>query len=577
MTRHKKIIGIMNKITTTENYHSLMSTIIDSSKELLNAEGASLLLLDGDADELIFDIVVSDKGDIIQGKRLKRGTGIAGSVSETGKPLVVNDVSSDSRFFSDIDKASGFITRSAAAVPVVMRDRQIGVLEAVNSRSASGFSEEDLQLLSYMADAAAVSIHNQELLKNLRNRVAELTCIYEISQSIYFSMDIDALLQRVLAAIQRVIRAQRCSFVIVDDTKTKAKHFASTAGPVSASEVKLEDGLMAHVLRTGDPLLVYNLDEMKLFSKQNAPAKYDSKSFICIPMKLRDRVVGVLNVTDKPHSGIFDSFDLRVLSTISQQVAEMYENVMLQSADIERRRIERDLSIAAEIQMREMPVIPASVGGMTAAGFVSPARYVGGDFYEFTEYDDRYILAGVADISGKGIPAAMFMSSVRNALRAEALRTRNLEEIFLRANNQIYLASFSGMFCTCFAMVVDRCSRTLSYASAGHNPQLFYDAASDSFIELHRTGKALGILEGSECPAVTRSYRAGDIVVLFTDGLFEQGAECELSLEDIHSIVRNYRSRGASAVCGAIHERIRENSSKREPVDDSTCVVVVLE
>ena len=576
MTRHTKIIGIMNKITTTENYHSLMSAIIDSAKELLDAEGASLLLFDSDADELIFDIVVSDKGDIIQGKRLKRGTGIAGTVSETGKPLVVNDVSCDSRFFSDIDKASGFITRSAAAVPVVMRDRQIGVLEAVNSRAPAGFSDEDLELLSYMADAAAVSIHNQELLKNLRNRVAELTCIYEISQSIYFSMDIDALLRRVLAAIQRVIRAQRCSFVIVDETKKKAKHFASTAGPVSAADVNLEEGLMAHVLRTGDPLLVYNLDEMKLFSKQGA-AKYDSKSFICIPMKLRDRVVGVLNVTDKPHSGIFDSFDLRVLSTISQQVAEMYENVMLQSAEIERRRIERDLSIAAEIQMREMPVIPASIDGLSAAGFVSPARYVGGDFYEFAEYDDRYLLAGVADISGKGIPAAMFMSSVRNALRAEAHRTRNLEEVFLRANNQIYLASFSGMFCTCFAMIVDRQRRTLSYASAGHNPQLFYDSASDSFIELHRTGKALGILEGSECPAISRPYRAGDIVVLFTDGLFEQGAECELSLEDIHSIVRTHRGRGASAICGEIHARIRENSGKREPVDDSTCVVVVLE
>ena len=240
-------------------------------------------------------------------------------------------------------------------------------------------------------------------------------------------------------------------------------------------------------------------------------------------------------------------------------------------------KMEMNLSIAAEIQMREMPVIPASIDGLSAAGFVSPARYVGGDFYEFAEYDDRYLLAGVADISGKGIPAAMFMSSVRNALRAEAHRTRNLEEVFLRANNQIYLASFSGMFCTCFAMIVDRQRRTLSYASAGHNPQLFYDSASDSFIELHRTGKALGILEGSECPAISRPYRAGDIVVLFTDGLFEQGAECELSLEDIHSIVRTHRGRGASAICGEIHARIRENSGKREPVDDSTCVVVVLE
>jgi serine phosphatase RsbU (regulator of sigma subunit)/GAF domain-containing protein len=574
MTRHEKIINIMNKITTSDNFNALMSAIIDSAKEILNAEGASLLLLDRETDELIFDVVVSSKGEIIQGKRIKKGMGIAGTVSDSGLPLAVNDVSSDPRFFSDIDKASGFVTRSIAAVPVVMRDRQLGVLEVVNSRSPSGFSDDDLRLLSYMADASAVSIHNQELLKSLRNRVDELTCIYEISQSIYFSMDIDSLLQRVLSAIQRVIKAQRCSFVIVDDKTKRAKHFASTSGQIPIEDVNLEDGLIAHVLRTGDPLLVYNLDEMKLYSKGVDTSRYASKSFICIPMMLRDRVVGVLNVTDKPHSEIFDSFDLRVLSTITQQVAEMYENVSLQSVEMERRRIDRDLSIAAEIQMRGMPAIPMDVEGISVDAFIHPARYVGGDFYEFSEPDDRFFLAGIADISGKGIPAAMFMSSVRNALRMAALKSRDLEQVFRRANDQIYLDSFSGMFCTCFYMMIDRQSRTFSYTSAGHNPQLFYKAATDTFVELVRSGKALGIVEGSECPARTISYAPGDIAILFTDGVFEQGAECELSMEDIHSLVREHRSEGASSLCAAIHSIIKVNAAKREPVDDSTLAVI---
>ena len=502
--------------------------------------------------------------------------GIAGEVSLTGRSLIVNDVTADSRFFSDIDKASGFITRNVVAVPVVMRDRQIGVLEAVNSRDPSGFTEEDLQTLSYMADAAAVSINNHDLLKNLRNRVNELTCIYDISQSIYFSMDMDSLLTRVLCAIRRVIKAQRCSFVIVDEKTQAAKHFATTEGSIPPEEVNLQDGLMAHVLRTGDPLLVYNLDELKTFSLAGN-SRYESKSFICIPMKLRDRVIGVLNVTDKPHSEIFDSFDLRVLSTITQQVAEMYENVMLQSTEIDRKRIERDLSIAAEIQMRAMPGIPEQLSGLSADAFVHPARYVGGDFYEFSEYDDRFLLAGIGDISGKGITAAIFMSGVCNALQLAALKTRDLKQLFESANHQISKNSSSGMFCTCFYLLIDRQLREFSYVSAGHNAQLFYQASTDTFSELIRTGRVLGITEDSEYTTVTKQYVPGDILVLFTDGLFEQGADCELSMDDIQAAVRDHRREKAVSICSGIRERVCINAEKREPIDDSTVMILCLE
>ncbi|HNX58484.1 MAG TPA: GAF domain-containing protein, partial [Spirochaetota bacterium] len=481
MAKYQRIIEIMNKMNSSMSFQKLLATITDSAAELLSAEGASLLLRDKKSDELIFDVVVSDKGEIIKGKRIKIGVGIAGHVAKTGETTVVNDVMSDARFYSEIDASSGFSTKSAIAAPVQIHGKLIGVIEAVNSRNAQGFTSDDASTLRYLCDAAALSIQTHELVLSLKNRVAELTCIYEISQSIYFSENIPELLARVITAIKKVIRSERCSFVILDDDGESVKYFVSSTG--ENYEIKLKDSLIGHVIKTGDPLLVFDLENEDRYQPGINMGNYKSKSFICIPMKLNRKVIGVLNVTDKSESDTFDSFDLRVLSTISQQVAEMYDNVREYRDDIERRRIEHDLQIAAEIQRQSLTELPDKVNGMDMAGFIRPARYVGGDFFEVTEYNERFISVGVGDISGKGIPAAIFLSTVRNALRHEVIKNNMPESLFRNVNKWVCNESYNGMFCTFFYALIDREDKLIHYASAGHNPQIFFNTGEDRFME----------------------------------------------------------------------------------------------
>ncbi|MGL4369636.1 MAG: PP2C family protein-serine/threonine phosphatase, partial [Spirochaetota bacterium] len=247
------------------------------------------------------------------------------------------------------------------------------------------------------------------------------------------------------------------------------------------------------------------------------------------------------------------------------------------NAEIANRRIEHDLLIAAELQKRTMPVLPPSAEGVTVGGFVHPARYVGGDFYEFSEYDSRYLLAGVGDISGKGIPAAMFMSSVRNVLRAESSHSRAPEVIFAKGNRQIFRDSMSGMFCTCFYCLLDRQERTIRYSSAGHNAQLFYCAADDAFSELSKTGRALGIFASSPYASCSIGYAPGDILILFTDGIFEQDADCELDIEQLQTLIRRNRNLPASGIASLIRGLVEQNAIVRDPVDDSTILVIRFE
>ena len=304
------------------------------------------------------------------------------------------------------------------------------------------------------------------------------------------------------------------------------------------------------------------------------PRSYGSKSFICVPMKLRDRVIGVLNVTDKHHGDVFDSFDLRVLSTVANQVAETYENVLLQKKGYERERIEKELEIAAEIQRRTLSVIPDSIRCVSAGAFTIPSSYVGGDFFELSHFSDDSFCVAVGDVSGKGIPAAIFMNSVRYAMRFELLRHREPAVLMGRLNNWVFRDSHSGMFCTFFYAYVDAKARTLAYASGGHNEQLLYRMAGDEFIPLKKNGKPLGVLENEYYDSGSVTYQPGDFLVLYTDGLVELGAEGQMDQGELMNIIRLNRDKNAPEIAGLLEGLVRRTMTGSPLKDDSTLVLV---
>ncbi len=145
-----KISLINRKITSPMKLPDLLTVILDIAKELVNAEGASLLLADEETDDLIFNIVQGGRGEI-KGDRLPKGMGIAGSVAQTGKSIIANDAQKDTRFFKDIDSKYNFHTRNIIAVPMKVMDRLVGVLEAINSLERDVFDEWDEKLLNYLA------------------------------------------------------------------------------------------------------------------------------------------------------------------------------------------------------------------------------------------------------------------------------------------------------------------------------------------------------------------------------------------------------------------------------------------
>ena len=581
MKKYKKLVEVMSRINTSTNFNDLLRNIIDSAKELIGVDAASYLVKDEETDELIFDVVISDKGQIITGKRLKIGEGVAGHVAQTKQPIIINDAANCDIFCDSIDQMSGYTTNNIIAVPVSINDKLIGVLEAVNSTHTEGFSDTDIAMLSYLADAASIAINKHDLLVSLKNRVNELTCIYEISQSIYFTFNIDEFLERILEAVNKIIKAKRCSFALLDEKNSEVVHFASTE-KVDYT-IDLKNSLMQYVIDSGDPLLVHNVNhDFQYISKRIKPkgmekGDYSSDSFICVPMKIRDKILGVLNVTDKQSGASFDSFDLRVLATIANQVAETYENILFEKEKSEREKLQNELKIASELQVRSLSPVPKNTDQVSFGAFSIPAQTVGGDFFEISMFSNDQFSCSIGDVSGKGVHAAIFMNSIRNALRFESLKSKEPEILLPKVNQWAYNESYKGMFCTFVYCLIDIPSQSISYSSAGHNAQLYFDAAQDEFQEIKIKGKPLGIDDQSLFEVKTLDYKKDDLLILFTDGLIEENSDSAFTMEDLTNFIIENKEKDAKTMVSILKDNILKIASNGNMWDDSTLLIVKFE
>jgi sigma-B regulation protein RsbU (phosphoserine phosphatase) len=225
-------------------------------------------------------------------------------------------------------------------------------------------------------------------------------------------------------------------------------------------------------------------------------------------------------VTDKPKGMIFDSFDLRVLSTVANQVAETYDNIIHEKKSIEREKLQKELDIASDIQYMYLSPIP-QIKECEIGAFTIPASIVGGDFYECTVLDEKNILLTMGDVSGKGVPAALYMNGIRNSIRYSALNYKGHIAMVKTINDWAYRESKNGMFCTMAQSYIDLEKKEITYYSAGHNDQLFYQKKDDMFIAVNARGKPLGInIEEDYIPSRIQ-YSSGDMLLLFTDGLID--------------------------------------------------------
>lgn len=275
--------------------------------------------------------------------------------------------------------------------------------------------------------------------------------------------------------------------------------------------------------------------------------------------------------------------DLQMIEDLrskNRELALAYEELQAAQASlVEMERLEHELNLARELQQSILPHEFPSVGGVTCAARSQPARQVGGDFYDVIPMGERRLGLVMADVSDKGMPAALYMALVRSLIRAEVVHSDSPREVLLSVHRLLTNISQASMFVTVFYGVLDLPRGSLRYARAGHDRPLHFCPSRSECRFLSGKGMLLGIVDPVELEEVEVPVHAGDVLVLYTDGITDANSpEEELyGAERLRQTVCTAPSRRAPDLLDQILERVGEFQAGAVQYDDMALLVVSID
>ncbi len=349
-----------------------------------------------------------------------------------------------------------------------------------------------------------------------------LRSLLDVSQAMAAEIDLEALLEVILRRANEIMEAERSSLFIYEETTQTLSNRISGALKPGSVRVALGEGIAGHVAKTQAVLNVPDAYADPRFNPSfDKETSFRTRSILCAPMVARNgRLMGVLQALNKAGGGAFTGEDEELLLAFASHAAIALDRAQLVEAFVDKQRIEESLRLAHDIQMGMLPRSFPERPGLRTFARLLPARSVGGDLYDVVDLGDRVFFL-VGDVSGKGVPAALFMAVTRTLLRASVEIERTPAAVLARVNRELSRDNERSMFVTAFVGCLELASGELQFSNAGHNPPYRVDRDGGITEVQDAHGMAMGILE--EFPYTTGSLKldAGDGLFLFTDGVVE--------------------------------------------------------
>lgn len=392
------------------------------------------------------------------------------------------------------------------------------------------------------------------------------------------SLELEQVLQEVMDSVISMTGAERAYLMLRDGddlTIRAARNWETRA----EEDAIFSSSVIREAFAKAEPILTLNAQSDTRFQSRRSVIGYALRSILCIPLMLERRVVGVLYLDNRIKSGVFNKNSVQLLSAFGSQAAIAIEKARLHEEDVQRQRLEKELSVAREIKFSLLPKSCPTVAGWDFAATYQPARRVGGDFYDFFDLaaDSARLGIVIADVADKGVPAALFMAMSRTMIRTTALRGSAPSVALRRANDLILKDSNqSDIFLSAFYAALDTHSGQLTYTNGGHNPPFWYKASSGTLQKLTGRGIVLGLFEGIELEDCTIALEPGDMIVFYTDGVTEaMNVDGQEFGEDRLSaaILKNTQA-DAQIVMNAITDAIAAFTADAPQSDDVTIVVL---
>jgi phosphoserine phosphatase RsbU/P len=564
---------LADALNTTLDLNTLMHRVADLVRAVIDYKIFAILLINDRAEDLRMRFQIGHTTEV-ERMRIKLGRGIAGQAALHRKSILVEDVTAHDNYINANPNV-----RSELAVPLIIKNKVIGVLD-IQSEQVGYFTLEHQRLLELTASRMAVAVENARLYTRVSRQAQTLGVLNDISREITSILDPNDLLERIAHLLKRVVDFQMFSILLWNENTQHFEHsFSSRFGERVIREriIAIGEGLIGTAAQLREPVLAPDVRKDSRYIEANP----EVRSELAVPLVYKGEVIGVLDL-EHTRVNYYNEDHQRTLSTLGSQIAISIANARLyQRIHEEEQRMERDLEMARQVQLRLMPSRPPKLErAQIAAQFVA-ARSIGGDVYDYLDYGPGRVGVALGDVSGKAAPAALYAALTSGILRSLAPQHLSPAEMLAALNDQLQERKLDSQYVTMLMAVWDDSNQTLQIANAGSVQPLFVAAnpsvtGAPSVRTINAEGFPLGLFPNAEYEEFTLSTQPGDLIVFFSDGIVDAvNADGEMfGDERLKQLLESQRQPTARSTVDAILQAVTEFQAGTAHFDDETIVVL---
>lgn len=423
-----------------------------------------------------------------------------------------------------------------------------------------------LRARARQSDPSLSAVHLARLVDSLR-------VVNEMTLELLRDQPIEEMLEFLMNKVFECLQPDRGAILIKRGEKLQTAVARAAAGPASG-EIRLSQTLVSAVVEKRQGLLLMDTGSEAALPASVSIRAGDIKSVIAAPMENDGEVVGLIYLDSRPGHRTFTEEDLRLLTLLANVAAAKIQTARLAREAAEKRRMERDFSLAHEIQQKLLPDEPPEVPGLELFGTNIPSREVSGDYFDFRVRADGKVYVVIADVCGKGIGPALLMASLQATFAAWADESMGLREMVTRLSEALAARTPEGRFVTAFFALVDGASGELEYVNAGHNPPLLLrEGGGVETLAPHGTPLALF---PRPYPSSRADLSAGDLLCLYTDGVTEavNSADEEFGLDRLKDFACRHRTQELESIDQALVGELDKYVGNVPFADDRTWVLI---
>jgi sigma-B regulation protein RsbU (phosphoserine phosphatase) len=567
------LFDLGRQVTSVLDIEELLQQIPLLIARLIDFDAFAVYLLDRRRTEMTIAYAVGYPEHEVRSRRIKVGEGLVGRVVERREVLLAGDLAHEPHY---VPIVPGMM--STVVVPLVSKGRPVGALNIL-SHEAGAFSDREVPILRQFGAHVAVAIENARLFERERRDAQVFETLGEIAREFSSILDVDELLTHIARLTRRLVDYRTLGILLLNEqTQELEMRLALQYDErVTLPKVKLGEGLVGCAALLKQPVYVPDVSKDPRYIK----VVEDVRSELALPLLVKDRCIGVLDL-ESPVLDAFDKWHVEVLTLLASHAAVALENARLyETVRTNEERLDREVRFAQRVQAALLPTsLPKRLRGVDVAARFAPARELGGDFYDYLSAEPYTLVVAVGDVSGKGVPAALYSAFAGELVRSRTFRRRYTSErtnpaaVLAAMNTILHERQLEEYYCTLCYASFDLRRRAVTFANSG----LPYPvrATADGCAQVELPGVPLGALPGTAYDEVAVPLAAGDVFVFCSDGVFEaeDAAGLEFGAERLLDVVSRTRTLPARAVVDAIFEEVERFRGEAAQNDDMTAVAV---